>query len=105
LPNRGRQHPVLLDLGRWDEAGQTELPKASHLPKDRALRQTGFHSPLGRRLPEEHDGPNELVAALPRLTHEQGDLVPVVGGIDPRSWGHAARPGLGSTPYGKKGPL
>ena len=85
LADLGEQRPVLLDRRGWHETGHPKPLETGNLPKDGALRQTGLGGTLARRLTEEHDGPDELVGALPPLAREQGDLVPVVGGVDARS--------------------
>jgi hypothetical protein len=79
LADLRRQRAVLLDFGRWHEAGHAELIEAGDLPIEGTLGSTGLGGAFGRRLVEKDDRADQLVGALARRPRQEFDLAPVLG--------------------------
>ena len=73
------QRAMALHLRRAEEARHPLALEARRLPVEGALRRAGQTGALGRGVPEEDDGADELVGALLGEADEQVELLPIVG--------------------------
>lgn len=78
--------PLVLDGLGLEEAVHPALVEALHAPVDGPRRDSGLLDPLHGWRAEHDDGPNQLVHALLRPVELELELLPVIGGLEQRSF-------------------